>query len=191
MKKFHCIICNAKIDYNINFPFCNSCYEPFKNKKITYKIDGEFCHLCGSEKNKVSNIQPLCIYCTPFGRKDNSINVVYLEKLNWYKDKYRLKQILPKWDITNKDKIVQFQVLELIKIISKSSNLNTEQIFENNPKDIKRIINILRLWEFGLACPPPILEEENKTIKFRDGRHRVLSAYLVGCENIPITLVSQ
>ncbi|MDO5664705.1 MAG: hypothetical protein Q4G63_05550 [Bacteroidia bacterium] len=190
MKKYHCIICSTKINYNINFPFCNSCYEPFKNKKITHKIDGEFCHLCRSEKNKVSNIEPLCIYCTPFGRKDNSINKIYIEKLNWYKDEHRLKQILPKWDITNNDKIVQFQVLELLKIISKSSDLNTEQIFENKPSDIKRIINILRLWEFGLACLPPVLEEENKTINFRDGRHRVLSAYLVGCENIPITLVS-
>lgn len=187
-KDYYCIICEAKINYNINFPFCYSCYEPFKNEKITYKINGTFCHLCGSVNNKVSNVEPRCIYCVPFDRKDNSINGVYIDKLNLYKDKHRLNLIKPKWNITNKAKIVQFQTLQLIDIISKTSDINTEQIFENKPTDIKRIINILRLWEFGLACKPPVLEEDNKAIKFRDGRHRVLSAYMAGCENIPVIL---
>lgn len=190
IKKYHCIVCNIGIIYNVNFPFCCSCFEPFKNEKITYKIDGRFCHLCGREY-KVSRCEPLCAYCTPFDRKDNSINDVYTEKLNWYKDKHRLNLIIPKWNIASKYKIVQFQTLQLIEIISKTSDINTKQVFENEPKDIKRIINILRLWEFELACYPPVLEKENKTIKFRDGRHRVLSAYIIGCKIIPVILIDQ
>ncbi len=185
-----CIICKTEIDYDINYPFCKTCHEPYKDKTITYEINGQFCHLCGEKDDSINRFEPRCKYCKPFERKDNSINQIYLEKLDWYKNKNRLNQIHPQWTTIDKNNVILFPIAKLLKIISVTSEINTKQIFENSPLDLKRIINILHQWEFGFDCEPPILE---KTDFFRiyDGRHRIIAAYLTNKKtDIPVIMTT-
>jgi len=185
----YCIVCKTKIDYNKDFPFCMTCYEPFKNKSITFRIDGQFCHLCGEKRDRIDNFEPLCKYCKPFDRKNNSTNEIYFEKLNWYKNSNRINNIKPQWDTTDKDQIIRFPISNLIKIISEQSNLNTKEIFDNEPEHLKRIINILHLWEIGFCCKPPIIIKTD-SIRIYDGQHRILSAFLTNNQiEIPIIII--
>ncbi len=56
-----CIRCGQDIDFNIEKPLCNSCYQSWaKYGDVTYPE--KFCHVCGKE-SKQSYDKPVCYGC--------------------------------------------------------------------------------------------------------------------------------
>lgn len=154
----YCIICGKIIPKDINKPFCKSCYAPYQEVAISSWISGRCCHYCRNEKEKISNHYPLCNECKPFSRHDNSINDSFLQNINEFKNMSLSdrQNIEPLWlsqesKICNNSKynivLHELNISEIIKIIETTSNLNTANIFENEPKDNRRIMNILRAWK--------------------------------------------
>jgi hypothetical protein len=128
-------------------------------------------------------------------RNDNSINKEYLNIVSSYKNlsvEQKLS-IKPLWTINQK--IVMFgidtfhldkiQTSEALKILQNTSDLNTLDLFKNEPKNIRRIVNILRAWKQNITLiPPQILD--NSTPKILDGHHRILASHFVQAKEIYI-----
>ena len=189
--KGHCIICGENISFNINMPFCKKCKNDHRNKRLTDWIEGSFCHSCG--KNEViSKHYPLCDDCNPFDRYKNSIDDAYLKKLNYYKQLSinEVKKIKPLWDcdksqILYRPFLSEMKMCDILNIMHSTEILNTKDVFKNEPKDNRRIMNTLNMWKTGISINPPCIVHED-SFRISDGRHRILAAFFLGAETIPV-----
>ncbi len=174
-----CIICANRINWNVNRPFCVSCES---KQKIIHR-DFSHCHGCGCLSKDITIINPLCKEkCRPFD-KSNTSSYIYLDRLDKYKQSKHIHTIWDYSPVLNVELIDKYEVCKLLKIIE-FSGLKIYSVFDNNISTNKRIMNILWRWEFGLKVSPPILASDMKT--FLDGRHRVLAAYYLNEDYIPI-----
>jgi hypothetical protein len=60
-KPGHCIRCSKAISYNIQQPFCETCFQ-FWDKFKNPEQEEDFCHCCGN-MNYTSRNQPECYPC--------------------------------------------------------------------------------------------------------------------------------
>ncbi len=189
-----CILCGNNILVNTTRPFCNDCYAPLTNINQTFHVDGKYCHGCSDENNKISRHYPLCVNCSPFSRKDNSVNEYYLKEF----ERMRLmslverKSIVPLWTMpensTSINKTLCLKELiidDILEIIISARELNAVDIFKNEPQHIRRIMSILRAWKIGIPISPPKIKSAG-TLIIEDGRHRILAAHFVGATIIPV-----
>lgn len=173
-----CICCGNLIPYNVNKVFCKKC---IKNKQvITQILEGKFCHSCKSANSRISNIEPRCRECKPFNSDDNLIDDYYIEQVNKYKSLSfsERKSIKPKWHNPN------LPIIEIDKLHLNEWGFNLSNIFENEPKDVRRILNFLRAWEKGFSVEVPLLDV--KTERIRDGRHRIMALLYLQEKTTPI-----
>jgi len=192
----YCIICGKNIPQDINKPFCKTCSISYQKVVTTSRINGYYCHYCEDEKSGINNYKPLCIECRPLDRHDNSINDYYIEKVNEIRNisLTERQKIKPLWlcneiEIRNSNKhnviLKEIRITKILGIIKLTSVLNTTDIFENEPKNNRRIMSILRAWKHGIGIMPPTINYED-SISFLDGRHRTLAAYFLGAKTIPV-----
>ena len=198
--KGYCIICCKDLPLNQNMPFCSDCYSPYKNAKPSLFIKGFYCHSCGNKDKSISNCEPLCKECEPFNRDDNSIDDYYLEKINEYKSisLSELQKIKPIWtcgeslrfnDFKHKVVLKELRINEVLEIIESKGILNTTEVFSNEPKSNRRIMNILRAWKKGIPIEPPCIIYDD-SIYFSDGRHRSLAAHFLGADTIMVYCIT-
>lgn len=181
--KFYCINCGKEIERNINFPFCIEC-QPYSQESTFRKIKGTHCHYCNKTSDYIDIILPFCKECRLFDENESSNNIYYIQTLKLYKgmEENERKKLKPIWtDYQNATKIIE--LLELVK----AKKLKIKDVFDNEPCHNKRTLNILKGWGKGIAFNPPIISH-NKSLGIIDGRHRILAAYFLGVDSIPIIL---
>lgn len=191
-KIWFCITCADKISFNINNAQCQSCLTGTKDGN-NYPVKGKFCHSCGIESTRITSHKPICIDCRPFDLVDNSVDDYY----NLWVQKYnsmsstKKRQISPVWDCESTEiklgldyySLKECRTVDLVRIVSRTSSLNTTNIFDNEPKSNKRIMNIIRAWsQQTLLRPPTIIDQHGQHVY--DGHHRILATYFLESEHI-------
>ena len=68
----HCIRCGKDIPYNIEAPYCASCYSTWKRYKDP-DYEEEYCHWCGKPNELTTIERPLCYSCYRKLRKNKSL----------------------------------------------------------------------------------------------------------------------
>ena len=195
-----CIRCGKNIPLDINQPFCKKCYSLFQNLSISSKIEGKYCHYCRRINESINNHYPQCKECRPFDRKDNSINDYYLEKVNEYrnmslKDRQKIKPLWScnkneiSYQLKNRGTLKELRITEVLKIIEFQGNLITIDIFDNEPQNNRRIMNVLRAWEKGIQIEPPSITYGNSD-NISDGQHRTLAAHFLGADTLPVYCIN-
>ena len=189
-----CLVCAAKIKQNIEKPFCIDCSLKNPIRKITDRINGYYCHAC-KKYGEYSNHLPYCRSCIGHDVNSDSMDDFYSESLTKYQtfDK-QLIQIT--WDyekanqivISNRNrKLESIAIEDLISMTGLRRMFNLEDIFMNDIKSNKKILNILDRWKNKLVITPPHIIFENGRCYYKDGRHRTISTYYLNKnENIPV-----
>jgi hypothetical protein len=191
-----CILCGKNIPLDINQPFCKKCYSHYKNLSLSSEIDGKYCHYCRRINESISNHYPQCKECRPFDRHDNSINDYYLEKIKEYRSMSlsERQKIKPHWfcnentapyQLKSRGILIELRMTEVLKILESEGNLITTDVFSNEPKSNRRIMNILKAWNKGIQIEPPSISYGNSDY-ISDGRHRILAAHFLGAETLPV-----
>lgn len=178
-----CINCGSSIEWDTNKPFCDACLSKinFFHSKANRYI---FCHGCGCTNKRITIENPLCKgSCAPFDRESDLIDRIYLQRLDRYK---QIKDFDTIWDrepFLNDKLIDEYSIYDLLKIVE-NSGFVINNVFDNSVSSNKRIMNTLWRWEAGLPITPPILDSDMNF--FIDGRHRVLAAYYLNNETVPV-----
>ena len=68
----HCIRCGKDISYNIETPYCASCYNTWKRYKDP-DYEEEYCHWCGKPNELTTIERPLCYSCYRKLRRNKSL----------------------------------------------------------------------------------------------------------------------
>jgi len=179
-----CISCGGLVHWDRNNPVCNWC------RKIRAKPSRLFfCHTCGNNESEVSFSNPEGICCRSFDRHDNSINQHYLNGVARYRklSQAERKKIKPLWDFGSKYVMFGFECYELkyltmdylLNIINESMGYEVENVFKNQPKNNKRIMNVIRSWERKKKTKLPKLRRTKNGLTVFDGHHRILAASYV------------
>jgi|GEM_PF-3478745 len=192
----YCIMCGNNIPLDISIPFCSKCNSTYINKKRYEIFKGIYCHSCKVRDESISDCYPLCKECRLFDRDDNSIDEHYLKKINEYKNMSLIERQTIKAHWSNENDIFSYEVkhncvlkyvkmTEVLKIIESDGRLNTKDVFSNEPKSNRRIMNALGGWKNGVTIEPPSIVFD-EPIHFKDGRHRTLAYYFLGMDIIPV-----
>ncbi len=193
----YCIICGEDTPQNISMPFCECCFLPYKNEKLTFIVKGNYCHECGNPDKSISRNYALCRKCTPFDRDDNSVDDYYLLKVNEYRNMSSIErqEIKPFWSCETpniymqKGVLKKLEITEVLKMVESTGAFNTNDVFENEPKSNRRIMNFLKEWKNGVCVYPPNIKYGDP-FEFGDGRHRCLAAKFLGAKTIPVFCIN-
>ena len=85
-------------------------------------------------------------------------------------------------------------LVDLEKLISATNmkiKFDIVDVFNNTPKAVSRILNILERWDSKLFVDPPVIIKTEDYYYFHNGQHRTLAAFYLKVETIPVFLIEQ